>query len=92
MQNLPTLPVERAVASLMSQPTAEVAVAARNGAASVGSVELNDIVLRRLYDEVQDATGARAWSLEHLRDRRPLGEVLEVSRLILAQRRTLVAA
>lgn len=92
MQNVLTLPVERAVATLMAQPTAEVAAAARNGSALCGSVQLSDVILRRVYDELQDATGARAWSMEHLRDRRPLAEMLEVSRLIRAQRRNSIAA
>ena len=92
MQNVLTLPIERAVASLMAKPTSEVAAAARSGAARLDGVELDDLILRRVYDELQDATGARAWSLEHLRDRRPLGEMLEVSRLIRAQRRNSIAA
>ncbi len=37
-------------------------------------------------------TGSRTFALEHMRDRRPLGEMLDVARLVTAQRRVLAAA
>ena len=77
---------DRALEALLAQPTSLVAAAVRSGAATVGSVPLTPSLLACVADELELATGAREWTLEHLRDPRPLGEVLELGRLIHAQR------
>ena len=79
---------DRALEALLAQATSLVAAATRSGAPSVGGVQLTDSLLTRLAFELEQATGANEWTLEHLRDGRPLGEVLELGRLIRAQRAT----
>ncbi len=83
---------DAALKALLEVPTAVVAAAYRSRATEVAGVTLTVAVLARLADALECATGVRAFALEHMRDRRPLGEMLEVSQLVTAQRRVLAAA
>lgn len=92
MGTVSTLPGSAVLTALLTQPTATVAGAVRTGAAAVAEIALAAEVLEQLRAALLAATGRPEWQLEHLRDPRPLGEVLEVSRLIFEQRRVLIAA
>ena len=80
-----------ALKALLETPTAVVAAAYRAHAGEVAGIALTAALYERLGDELEDATGQRAFALEHMRDRRPLGETLDVARLVSAQRRMLAA-
>ncbi len=92
MGTVSTLPGSAVLTALLSQPTSVVAGAVRLGASAVAGIALTLEAVEQLHAALLVATGRPEWQLEHLRDPRPLGEVLEVSRLILEQRRVLVAA
>jgi hypothetical protein len=74
-------------AALLSCPTALVAAAVRAGAPSIAGVRLGADVVADLHGALLEATGSGDWQLAHFRDTRPLGEMLEVSRMVQAQRR-----
>jgi hypothetical protein len=80
------------VHALLSCPTSLVAVAVRAGASSVAGVQLTAEILRGLGQVLRVATGSDHLQLEHFRDPRPLGEMLEVARMVSAQRRLTLAA
>jgi len=85
MANALSLPVDATLALLMAMPTATVARATRAGDPIIDDLDLGPAVVEELLKRVEAATGRREWSLEHYRDLRPLGEVLEVARLIQGQ-------
>jgi hypothetical protein len=58
----------------------------------VAGIQLTAEILRGLGQALRVATGSDHWQLEHFRDPRPLGEVLEVARMVSAQRRLTLAA
>lgn len=84
--------VTTALEALLDLPTAVVAAAQRAGAFDAEGIVLTPQLHDELADELEAATGQRTFSLEHMRDRRPLAEMLEVARLVTAQRRVLAAA
>jgi hypothetical protein len=84
--------VDAAFDALLDMPTALVASATRRQAAEVAGILLTPGLLRRLGEELRAATGAGTFAMEHMRDRRPLAEMLDVARLVAAQRRVLAAA
>ena len=63
-----TVATDSAVEALLSHPTSFVAAALRTGASSLGTIPLTDEVVARIAEELEKATGAQEWTLEHLRD------------------------
>jgi len=85
MADVVTLPVDATLNLLLALPTATVARATRAGDPIVDDLDLSPEVVAELFKRLEASTGSADWALEHFREPRPLGEFLEVQRLIRAQ-------